>query len=178
MGVYYKNLYKPDDGETGWGGLIDVNWDYLGDRNMYVVKTADETVTSSTTLQDDNELFFFMSANGVWLVTSTILIDTNGLTGGGFLFGLSVPTGATARWSSNWTVGGTSLPALMLTEASTAAAGSTSATTANLGGLKYHYVVTSSTTTGNFQYRWCQNSSSANPTYVRKNSMLEVKKVV
>lgn len=58
-----------------------------------VVKTSDESVTSSTTLQDDDELLFAVGANEEWVVEFFLRCD--GATGGDFKATVSAPSGST-----------------------------------------------------------------------------------
>lgn len=60
-----------------------------------VWKASDESVTSSTTMQDDNELFFAMDANSKYSFHGVISYE-GGQTGD-FKFQFTVPSGATGR---------------------------------------------------------------------------------
>lgn len=62
---------------------------------VFVRKTADESVTSSTTLQNDDHLFFSVAANEIWAVKFVLLYT--GATAGDFKVNVTVPSGATYR---------------------------------------------------------------------------------
>lgn len=64
---------------------------------VIVQKTAGETVTSSTTLQDDNHLTFSAAANERW--KGQISFPLNANSSGGFKFNITAPSGATGSCS-------------------------------------------------------------------------------
>lgn len=136
---------------------------------QFVVKTVDESVTSSTVMQNDNELLFPMLANEIWMVTGTYLIDNNGLAGPALNIGLSVPSG-TVRWGdATYFSGGT--PSTLLTESGTVNR-DPQARAAGLVQARLYYHVVCGATPGNFQIRWAQAVSTAVATFIRKNSSL------
>lgn len=62
-------LNKPSAGDTDWTTEINDNWTNLESSVngvVRIVKTTDESLVSSTTLQDDNELRFAIGANETW----------------------------------------------------------------------------------------------------------------
>ncbi len=63
-----------------------------------VIKTADETVTNSAILQDDNELKFNVGANQTWLIDYTLIV-TGIDTIADIKFHMTNPGGATAYWN-------------------------------------------------------------------------------
>jgi hypothetical protein len=59
MGVYtpIRHLYKPADGETGWGGLVDANWDDLDTvADKSYVDTQDTSTLASAKAYTDAEI--------------------------------------------------------------------------------------------------------------------------
>ncbi len=63
-----------------------------GDEDMLIVKTADETVNNSVTLQNDDELSFTATANKTYLVDLYLLLN-GGITAD-YKFAWSLPSGA------------------------------------------------------------------------------------
>ena len=61
-----------------------------------VFKTTDQTLASSTTLQDDDELKFEVGANETWMFEAQILWDADATPDMKFAF--DVPLGATIQW--------------------------------------------------------------------------------
>lgn len=135
-----------------------------------VIKPTDETVTSSTTLQNDNDLLAPLVASA----TYTFLCEVNyeGFTQGAsdIKWQWSVPSGAVMRYGLVYvgTGGG-------LTETAQAGSDTVAAGTAGVGTrrtLKMSGSVVMSTTPGNIQFTWAQNSSSTTATTVHAGSML------
>ncbi len=59
-----------------------------------VVKSADETLTTDTTLQDDDDVTFIAAANSVYYIDALLFV--NSPTAADFKFAWTVPAGATA----------------------------------------------------------------------------------
>ena len=64
-----------------------------------VRKSSDETVTGSTTLQDDDELTFAIGANETWAVEVHLYLRASTAFDGNVKFATSAPAGATGRHS-------------------------------------------------------------------------------
>jgi len=165
--------------------IFGVN-EYLssGDTNAYfaqqqiAIKSADESVTSSTTVQDDNHLFMTLNANTNYWVDGSLITD--GAVGGDFKMQFVVPSG-TIRWLAN---------------------GPVSAATATVTDVDRNYKVGSTTTVmgtiasgtnsvillagivrvgasgGTFKIQWAQGTSSATATRVRANSILRCVRMI
>lgn len=138
-----------------------------------VVKAADESVTSSTTLQNDNHLFFPIAANEVWLVTGTYFMDSASTSPGAKL-GLAVPAGCSVLWNNSerwsWQVSETMNTGLI-------ESGTYGLATINAGAYlgdpaMFKYLVRNGSTAGNFQLTWAQLASNASATTMRRYSTL------
>lgn len=149
----------------------------------FVRKTSDESVTSSTTLQDDNQLTLAVSANctyafRVWIM-ATDATDANG----DIKFAFTFPTGAACHFS------GKGPHSLLASGAfgdgeyiarNTATSGSTVATyglTTSVIGIELTGLLIVSGTAGNLQLQWAQNSSDANATTVQSGSFMTLERV-
>lgn len=149
----------------------------------FVRKTSDESVTSSTTLQDDNQLTLAVSANctyafRVWIM-ATDATDANG----DIKFAFTFPTGAVCHFS------GKGPHSLLASGAfgdgeyiarNTATSGSTVATyglTTSVIGIELTGLLIVSGTAGNLQLQWAQNSSDANATTVQSGSFMTLERV-
>jgi len=128
-----------------------------------VVKTVDETIQSSTTLQDDDELKFTPSINTVYFV-QVLLFLTSAQTAD-FKHAVSIPAGATARrnetsWqlndqnSQDWTVE------------------NTPSTTNQLEMIQLLGRLVMGATAGDFVVQWAQFASQALDTTVNRGSLL------
>lgn len=128
------------------------------------VKTAPETVTSSTSLQSDDHLSCTIGTSGTWVINLNLAVTANA--SGGFKYDFTLPAGATGYMvaTGNTTLGTTGVSA-------TAGAGGTAAITVGIGFLIKLYVV-SGGTAGTVQFRWAQNASFGTGTSLGQGSNL------
>lgn len=129
-------------------------------------KLADETVTSSNTLQDDDHLFFPIGANETWTFNMVLSVSANASGGLKYLF--TVPSGATARAKI---VGSANPFASAINTDLTVGNGTTNAILNTQSQLIYGTVVNGSNA-GTVQLRWAQNASFGTGTTINKNSNL------
>ena len=128
-------------------------------------KEADESVTSSTTLQDDDDFVFPLKADTKYMVMGNLRITAN--SAGGFKAAFSLPGGASGKFSI--TDSG-SLDAANNVSA-TAGGGVTAIGTSNNVTVIFGYIKTSSTA-GNAVFRWAQNASNGSPTTIGEPSSM------
>jgi hypothetical protein len=137
-----------------------------------VRKTADETVTSSATLQNDDHLFWAIGTGSeIWFFQMFLAITSSSVTPD-FKCGFTVPAGTTMRWAAHGeTTGWSRITAgngAMLSDSGTVTAGSISGTEA----LELKGWVFGSTTAGNVQFQWAQNTSDGAGVTIEDNSLL------
>jgi hypothetical protein len=151
----------------------DVN-EYLVN-TLFVRKTSTESVTSSTALQNDNELVLAVEANCVYELTGTVIYD--GSTTGDIQWDFTLPSGAVMSGiATRLATGGTDTTAFMQWDTeSVTSAGALGTGTETVISLR-HLVVVSSTA-GNVQLRWSQNTSDGTATRVFANSYLCLRRV-
>lgn len=146
-----------------------------------IVKSATESVTSSTTLQDDNELFAPVAANAVYDVFLHLLHDSDATAAGDIKIGWSGPSGATMNWgvhgantsdTSSTTVTASNMQTRNIGETAAFGGGDSTGTTAYARGVLY-----TSATAGTLQLRWAQETSNAVATQVRAQSVLTVRRI-
>lgn len=140
-----------------------------------VRKAADESVTSSTTLQDDNELTFTIAANEIWTYQIWLKIAVGALAADG-KYAITVPAGATK-------VDGI----LTLDVAATGGVGNLNAFGGGGGAfavdntfetnLLINGTVSNGATPGSVTLQWAQNASSATATTVKAGSFLVAHRV-
>jgi|SRR3990167_1109427 len=144
-------------------------WAPSGDRIagwIPTVKAADETVTTSTTIQDDEDFTFAIAASEVWAVRLVLWVTIS--VAGGFRHAFSIPASATG-WHGH----------VMMFEAGSGDAVRFAATlTSELTGgvtnptlVVVDAVIVNSTNAGNVVFRWAQNASSGN-TVVKADSIM------
>lgn len=146
-------------------------------RQLFVRKTADETVTSSITKQNDDHLFLALEASSTYTFQAVIFYD--GATTGDIRTGFTVPAGATLLWgqigianSATSTIGSFQLFA----GDSTGTANNGSLGAATKVPLFIRGLVVTGVTAGNLQFQWAQLSSDATAVTVFANSWLEATK--
>jgi hypothetical protein len=133
-------------------------------RTLYVRKTADESVnllSTGSTSQNDNELFFSIAANEVWVVRFYLVINSG--TVADWKYQLAVPSGATGH------------TALMLGASVVLPHNTDSANVSQFGadrGCQIYGIVVNSSTAGTVQFMWAQNTADAGDTTVKANSFL------
>ncbi|WP_157251031.1 hypothetical protein [Nonomuraea typhae] len=146
---------------------------------LLVDKPSDESVASSTTMQNDNHLKFNAVATTNYWIKSYLMID-GADTGGGIQLGWYGPSGATFDWCSDalgddadgfGPVSRTRQTIGSVPDMQTNGAGSFLIVPA-VGLLKV------GATAGVFGFRWAQSSSSATATKVKALSCLIVTKLV
>ena len=137
------------------------------DGNTYarVVKKVDEIVNNSTTLQDDDELFVALEANKTYFGTLTIFLQSNATAD--FKHSFSIPTGATG--------------VLLLGDLSSGPTGTTDITNMigqntdnTIQSATYVFKIIMSTTPGNVQYRWSQNTADVSNTTIFEGSSMQI----
>jgi hypothetical protein len=139
------------------------------------VKLTDESVTSSTTLQNDDTLFSPVAANSTYLVVCVLFYEGGTQGSSDLKFAFTGPAGAgfsqaVARYASN-TFGLVYKGGLGTTTAcDTAGAG-------NVNTLLAFAGLTTSATAGTFQLQWAQNTSSTTPAIVHTRSALGLLKM-
>lgn len=145
----------------------------------WVVKTSDQSVTSSTTPVADSELMLTVDANSRYWVEGFLIAD--GAAGGDLQLGWTGPAGAAMDWVSDGltTAATTGVDAISrsaqgltnLPSIGTIGAGSNVA-------VPLRGVLTTAGAGGTLRLRWAQGTSNATATRVRAGSLLRVTKLV
>lgn len=145
---------------------------------LYRFKTSNETVTSSTTLQNDDILTFAVEASATYIMTGYIKYSQNLATGAtaGMKVGFAIPASSTFEWTSDGTSG--------LTDATThetvVTVGTGTRSVAANGTVSMAMQPSGSLITvgaGTLVMQWAQVSSSATGTIVRAGSWLKLERV-
>lgn len=146
---------------------------------LFVRKTADESVTSSTTLQNDDHLVLALVAGTTYLLTGMLIYDAS--TAGDFKLAFTVPAGVTI----NWTAAGFRVADTTASGGGSPTVQTGSGTTKNVGGIGagskgaavLNGLIRVGTTAGNLQLQWAQDVSDATATTVYTDSFLRLIKV-
>jgi Hemagglutinin repeat len=138
---------------------------------LAVIKGADETVTSSTTLQNDDALFLPVIANATYLFKC--YLNFEGGTGGSsdIKWQWGVPASATLRYDGVYQRSdGTNIVGSTFIGTQTVAGRTQGAAT--LCGAIMDGTLVMAGTAGNIQLQWAQNTSSGTGTIVHAQSYL------
>lgn len=145
-----------------------------------VYKSADETVTNSAALQNDDQLLFAIPASEAWAFKFVIFY--NGGTTTDFKIGITVPTGATRLiWSSI----GPPTGQTVLATINEMGPVTTSGGNVSFGGMGVGVpvmvtidgTILNGTTAGNVQLQWAQDVAAATNTVVQAGSYLDARKL-
>jgi len=147
-----------------------------------VIKPANETVTSSTTLQNDDDLFVSVEANAQYEMSLRLLHDSDNNAAADVKTGWTGPSGATMFWGghganvaetgTSGTITAVNMETHLINETMTFGGGDSSGTYAIIGG-----VLTTSSTAGTLQLQWAQNTSNPIASTVRAGSVLSVRRI-
>ena len=142
-----------------------------------IVKASNESVTSSTTLQNDDDFVFAVGANEVWVVEITgrcSIPDAAGMK-----IGLAAPSGTTFTFESYASELDSAAGAVVTTQEGTA-----NSFNVNSGQgsptrsfLTLRFLVRVSTSAGNVQFQWAQNASSVSATTLKSDMSMIAHKV-
>lgn len=144
-------------------------------------KTATESVTSSTTLQNDDELFLTVEANATYIMDLLLLHDSDATAAGDVKIGWSAPASATMNWgvhgantaaTSSTGVTSVNMQTRIISEVAAFGGGDSTGTTALAKG-----VLVTAGTAGTFRLQWAQETSNAVASNVRVGSYLTLKRV-
>lgn len=149
--------------------------------NGYVHKSADESLNTSTTLQNDNHLLYAIDDTGTFEIDAWIYAASAADAAGDIKFGWSFPTGT--LHFSGFGLDSTLASGQSGTFAAAAALSATSGTTALGFGLStqnntiHLHGHLAATATGTLQLMWAQVASNANNSTVKAGSHLRVRQV-
>src|SRR5262245_50768918 len=142
------------------------------------IKSATESVTSSTTLQNDDELVLALAANSTYEIRSLLKID--GSTAGDIKVGFTGPSGSTPLlFLDGLGIGATDGSGRVQFVIDSFASNGSFGTTGvgDTRGLMVHGLVVIGSTAGNLQLQWAQGTSSAFATRVFANSFMWARRI-
>lgn len=146
-----------------------------------VRKTADETVTSSAVLQDDDVLLYAIPAAGTYEIDVRVIVTAANNVNGKIRVGATFPAGTMILFGEGLTqsLSGGSEGSIVrfaptLTSGVDPALGYGVSTLPTHIGLRFLFVATAA---GTFKFQWAQVSSNAVGTTVKAGSHLDVRNV-
>lgn len=151
---------------------------------QYIAKTADETINSSTTLQNDDHLVLPVVANAVYTFELDLYMTESTDFVGDFKMSFTCPTGATFDMHGSGAhitdlSAGTSSNGEWIGKLATSSAGASLSfgVGTSLTGVRVHGRLVMSSTAGNFQMQWAQNASDASGTTLKAGSIMTMTRV-
>jgi hypothetical protein len=176
-------------------GHIVTGADLTDGLGLITRKLIDESVTSNTTLQDDDELSILVGSNTVYVMDGYIIysgVSDAGTGAGGLKMQFTGPAGASMTWTnfggnvavpSNTPAGNpfTGTQAYNMVAEGLAAGSPRSVPTNGAGVImscRPTGVLTTGANAGNLLLRWAQFTSSATATIVRANSWIRLQKII
>lgn len=164
----YSDLVQEIADLSGDGVLRKNGTDIVTDTGFKKViakyKTNTETVTSSTTLQDDDDFTFSLEASKNYQIMGLIKASANSL--GGLKSAWTLPSGASGRYTLAF---GTQQFA---NDVDCATGSGVTAQILNSSIGVIHGYITMSSTAGNAVFRWAQNSSNGTGTTIQRTSVM------
>ncbi|MDX1766317.1 MAG: hypothetical protein R3313_05195, partial [Candidatus Saccharimonadales bacterium] len=166
-----------DDGQVLIWDDTGVDWECgdllaAGNNAQQKAKTADETVTNSTTLQNDDHLSFPVGANETWIYF--VYINPDGPANVDIKYDWSVPSGTTCESTAvSITGGGVTFGNLAC---ATATGGMPTSNDVNTEHLIFG-TINSGATSGTAQLRWAQFAARTTGTTVKSGSWLQAYRV-
>jgi hypothetical protein len=142
---------------------------------IHARKAAAESVTSSTVLQDDNDLQVQVAADSVYEVTGVLYHD--GSVAGDLKLQWGGPVGITFRWAAVSTEPAAASTAdVQVVEADTTSTVVVGGSAVEFGAV-IRGLLTVGSTAGTFKLTWAQNASNATPTRLLAGSYICLRRV-
>jgi hypothetical protein len=141
----------------------------LGAPTYVVTKTANETVTSSTTLQDDDHLYQALTANKTYIFNFNLLLDRTDSSG---TPGYQLAVAGNSQGS--WNFFANDANSRQIADGTTVAFANSHGITQGIPVLQQIRGVVSLTSDFTLKLRWCQGSSNATGSIILAKSQLIV----
>jgi hypothetical protein len=176
-----------DGGSNGtWGATLNAALTQINGYDQFAYKTADQDITSSTTLTDDTHLTGLALGIGKWVICATFM--SSGAAAGDVKIAWAFSGTAVSAFragegpaaASTDVLGATAQPFRASVAGATSAA-ITSATPYGVDGTNRSFIQESGlllvTVAGNLKVQWAQNASSVTLTRMHQGSFIWARKV-
>lgn len=156
--------------------VVTADFDVFG---ITAYKSGDESVTSSTVMQNDDLLVLPVVPNARYLLDCFFVYTGAADAAGGFKIGWTGPAGATMKWANFGVTQGVAPSLVNYNVVVEALAGGRGVATN--GGTEMSCrpfgVLNTSTTGGNLQLQWAQGASNATPTVLKAGSTMQLRRI-
>lgn len=132
------------------------------------VKTSRESVTSSSTLQDDNDFTFSVKANTTYAINGKLFVSAS--SAGGIQWVFAVPSGASGRLNIDSGASAFDGFDIDITSGQSSSTNIVMTNTSQSGKLSGF--VTTSSTAGTLTFQWAQHTSNATATFIERGSTM------
>jgi len=136
--------------------------------HLLAYKSADESVTSSTTLQNDDHLFLAMGANDIWYVSVGVLVNDASSSVADIKIAFTFPSGSLALYTIYSDTGST----IAFHEWRVSGTADSLGVTNVDRFITIAGIATNGATPGNLQMQWAQVVSNAAAVTVKKGSLI------
>lgn len=156
--------------------VVTSDFDVFG---VTAYKTGDESVTSSTTLQNDDLLVLPVASNARYIMEAFLVYTGAADPAGGLKLGWTGPSGATMKWA-NFGTTQNAAPALVNYNVVAESIGGGRGVGTNSGTemtCRPYGVLNTSSTSGNLQLQWAQGTSNATATVVKAGSLIHLRRI-
>lgn len=167
-----SGVANPGDGRVGGADWDDAHVITDPDWDVVIAKSADESVTSSTALQDDNDLFFTSVAGGYYIWEAYLIVQGNSAGD------CKVAFGEDSTFRGWWHMVTSSAAGTIGTQ--TLGTRFSDVGTINTDVTNIYVTAIRGTLTGNggtFKLQWAQNTSNGTATTVKQGSILRYKRI-
>lgn len=173
------------DPSQPWTAFEEVTAGELNDRRpIWVVKGTNEEVSSSTTFQNDDELFVALPASSRWHVRLKAMWDSNGSATPDIKSDWTIPADATLvslRWVEGPSSGSadrddTNIRQGVHSNSTSVPYGSGETVADRWINIKEEFII-DIVTAGTVQWRWAQNVSNATATEIRSGSYIRAERI-
>lgn len=147
-------------------------------QQQWVVKSANETITSSTTLQNDDHLLISVAASTRYLLEAFLLLSGTSNVGAIKLF-WTAPSGSTLDWSPHSTYYNGATSAVGDIDASAWTLSDSRPTAAATANPNNHFacpkgILLTGGSAGTLQFQWAPNNNTGDSAIVRAGSLLRL----
>jgi hypothetical protein len=164
--------------DTSVAGLKRHNgsvWALWDPNTTWISKSANETVTNSTSIQNDNDFAFTVASGAFYTLEGYLVVD--GAVGGDLKMDFTLPAGATMHWTNfGNNTGGVTQYNIATQAASVARAVSGNGGTAS-ASLQPKGYVNIGGTAGTLQFRWAQNTLSGTASTIYASSWMKLTRI-
>jgi len=146
---------------------------------VFKYKAADESVTSSTTLQNDDDIALSVAASATYRLAAYFIYEGGTLGSSDMKIGWTFPSGLTMAYGHiGMTTAGAVNEASVATSSDQTNSPAFGSDGAGQNRAAYLFgMVFVSTTAGTLQLQWAQNTSSGTATKMKKGSWVELQRV-